>query len=69
MIAVLEIARQYDEEMKDILDDLQQAEFEYREMCDRHGHDSSAAKRVLDRLISSGNKARELLNRQVVPWV
>lgn len=48
--------------LREALDDLQQAEFEYFQMHDRHGGDSKAAGRSRDRLRWAGDKARAALS-------
>ncbi|QDC37060.1 hypothetical protein [Sphingobium fuliginis] len=47
--------------MREALDDLQQAEAEYRLMHDRHGDGSRAAGRAWDLMRRSGDKARTAL--------
>jgi hypothetical protein len=49
--------------LREALDDLQQAEFEYRLMLDRHGDGSQAAGRAWDLMRRAGDKARGLLDR------
>lgn len=48
-------------ERTEALDDLQQAEFEYRQMHDRHGDGSQAAGRAWDLMRRAGDKARAAL--------
>jgi len=43
------------------LDDLQQSEAEYREMHDRHGDGSQAARRAWDLMLQAGDRARAAL--------
>jgi hypothetical protein len=48
--------------MREALEDLQQAEAEYRLMHDRHGDGSQAAGRAWDLMRRAGDKARALLD-------
>lgn len=50
------------ERKTEALDDLQQAEAEYRLMHDRHGDGSQAAGRAWDLMRRAGDKARVTLN-------
>lgn len=50
-----------EEALREALDDLQQAEAEYRLMHDRHGDGAMAAGRAWDRMRRCGDKARTTL--------
>jgi nucleotide-binding universal stress UspA family protein len=52
--------------VREVLDDLQQAEHEYREIHDRHGDGSQAAGRAWDLLRRAGDKARAALSASPV---
>lgn len=53
--------------LREALDDLQQAEAEYRLMHDRHGGDARATGRAWDLMRRAGNKARTILSTPDTP--
>jgi hypothetical protein len=55
------VAHARPEGLREALDDLQQAEFEYRLMHDRHGEGASATGRAWDLMKRAGDKARAAL--------
>lgn len=53
--------------LTDLLDNLQQAQFEYQLMLNRHGLYAEATQKAYSRLLDFGNKSRELLNSMEIP--